>query len=440
MGIQRPKILVEAYECSPVREHAPGAVWQTVSRLSRWFELWVLVEETQYRREIEAYTVQHPELAETLHFEFIRRRRVEGFKRKRPPLPIGENLDYQIWQKEAYKRALRLDALYRFDLVHHLRSNSFRTPGFLWRLDRPFVWGPMGGTYCVPGMLTAGLELRRRIEYILKNTITAFQFRWSPTVRRAVNKAAVIFAQTSHDQHNLQRVYRKASTLLHEQAADCQEGKVHQYSEKRPLNIAWIGRCISGKAMELLLYAAARTRRSDKLCLHLVGDGPEMGRWRAIAETLGIAERCIWYGWVDQQRANEILNNSDMLAFTSLLEGTSATVIKAISLGVPVLCLKHCGMGDVVDQRCGFALPVGRPEEVISGFSGVLDLVLEDPAIIEGLSRGALQKAAGYTWDCCAESIRDAYQQCLKRVSFKQGESAIKHSDCKGSLLNSALR
>ncbi len=47
MGIQRPKILVEAYECSPVREHAPGAVWQTVSRLSRWFDLWVLVEETQ---------------------------------------------------------------------------------------------------------------------------------------------------------------------------------------------------------------------------------------------------------------------------------------------------------------------------------------------------------------------------------------------------------
>ena len=429
MGTERPKILVEAYECSPVREHAPGAVWQIVSRLSHWFELWVLVEETQYRREIEAYMSQHPELAKTLHFEYIPRRQIEGFKRKRPPLPIRETLDYQCWQREAFKRAQRLDTLYQFNLVHHLRSNSFRTPGLLWKLDRPFIWGPMGGTYCVPGVLTAGLPLRKRIEYTLKNAVNAFQFRWSPIVRQAIRKAEVIFAQTSADQNNLQRVYRKASTLLHEQAADCCQGKVHRYVEKRPLNIAWIGRCISGKAMELLLSAAARIRRPDRLRLHLVGDGPEMDRWRARAETLGLTDRCVWYGWVNHQRANEILNACDMLAFTSLLEGTSATVVKAMSLGVPILCLKHCGMGDVVDQRCGFALPVGRPEEVVSSISGVLDMILEDPAIIERLSRGALQKAACYTWDSCAAAIRDAYQRCLLGSGADQSLLATEESN-----------
>ena len=101
MNENRPKILIEAYECSPVREHAAGASWQIVSRLAKWFEVWVLSEQTQYADEIIESMQTDPVLAQSLHFHFIPRQKKEGFGRKRPPLPIREILDYTKWlQKE----------------------------------------------------------------------------------------------------------------------------------------------------------------------------------------------------------------------------------------------------------------------------------------------------------------------------------------------------
>ena len=318
-----------------------------------------------------------------MHFEYISRRQADGAGRQRPPLPIRETLEYRRWQKDAFERAQRLHATHRFDLAHHLRSNTFRTPGLLWKLDCPFIWGPMGGSSGVPSVLTQGLPLRRRIEYTIKSALNAVQFCGSPTVRRAVDKAAVIFTQTSADRQNLQRIYRKDSTLLHEQAADRAGGTVHRYDGERDLNVAWIGRCIAGKAMETLLYAAANAHQPRRLRLHLVGDGPEQARWKALAESLGLESQCVWYGWVDHTRANNILNTCDLLAFTSVFEGTPATIMKAMALGVPIVCLKLFGMGDVVDSGCGFPVPVGTPAEVVGGFTHALDAVRADPGIIE---------------------------------------------------------
>jgi glycosyltransferase involved in cell wall biosynthesis len=249
---------------------------------------------------------------------------------------------------------------------------------------------------------------------MVKNAINAFQFRFSPTVRQAVHRSAAIFAQTSADQYNLLRTYNKNAILLHEQAADLSHGTPHRFNGQRFLNIAWIGRCIAGKAMELLLRAAAQTRNPKMLNLHLIGDGPELPRWKALAQKLGIAPHCSWYGWLDQSRTNDILNSCDLLAFTSLLEGTPATVIKSLSLGVPVMCLNHCGPADVVTNTCGSLIPVGRPQDMESHMAIQLDEILVCPERIEQWSRNALRQAEKYTWEAAAEQIRQVYLDCLE--------------------------
>ena len=163
--------------------------------------------------------------------------------------------------------------------------------------------------------------------------------------------------------------------------------------------------------METLLHAAARTDAPNRLRLHLVGDGPEQARWKALARSLELESQCTWYGWVDQARASAILNSCDLLAFTSILEGTSATVMKAMGTGVPIVCLKHFGMGDVVDSGCGFPIPIGTSEEVVNGFASAFNQILCDPGIIERLSAGSLDRAKLFTWNRLANTIRDAYSQ-----------------------------
>ena len=192
------------------------------------------------------------------------------------------------------------------------------------------------------------------------------------------------------------------------------------------MNVAWIGRCIAGKAMETLLYAAANAHQPRRLRLHLVGDGPEQARWKALAESLGLESQCVWYGWVDHTRANNILNTCDLLAFTSVFEGTPATIMKAMALGVPIVCLKLFVMGDVVDSGCGFPVPVGTPAEVVGGFTHALDAVRADPGIIERLSKGAMHRASFFTWNRTADTIRNAYYQCLRGVFAERDEAPRK--------------
>ena len=42
-----------------------------------------------------------------------------------------------------YRRKIVEDE--KIDIVHHITFNEFRTPGKLYQLPVPFVWGPIGG-------------------------------------------------------------------------------------------------------------------------------------------------------------------------------------------------------------------------------------------------------------------------------------------------------
>ena len=51
------------------------------------------------------------------------------------------------------------------------------------------------------------------------------------------------------------------------------------------------------------------------------------------------------------------MQDADIALITSLRELTS-TVIESLSLGLPVVCLDHCGFSDVIDESCGIKVPV----------------------------------------------------------------------------------
>ncbi len=405
------KILIESYECSPVRSHAPGAAWQIISRLANYYELWIIVEETQYGNEVRSYLAQNPELKNNLHFTFIPRE--TNYKRKRPVLPIREVLDYRRWLKKSFKIALDLHSQVNFDIAHHLRGDSFREPGFLWKLPIPFVWGPTGGTTRVPWCMFSTLDLKGQIEHALRNIINAYQVRFSLRVRKAFQTAACIMSQTSTDQENFRKVRGVESIIVHEQASEPSIGKCRTYDGTRKLNIAWVGQCIARKAMPLLLRALSKPEIDGRVRLHIAGDGPYRPKWERMATKLGIADECIWHGWLPQDKTLDMLNTCDVLAFTSLLEATSTTVMQSLSMGVPVICFMHCGFGDVVTEDCGVPILIHNARSAIEGFASAIQTILREPQKLEIWSKGALSQAHKYSWDHLAEQVKKAYEIAL---------------------------
>ena len=77
-------------------------------------------------------------------------------------------LAFPFWQKEAYRIAKEINERERIDIVHHLNPIGFREPGYLWKLDKPFIWGPIGGAVFVNPILLKNFPLTNKIFFFKK--------------------------------------------------------------------------------------------------------------------------------------------------------------------------------------------------------------------------------------------------------------------------------
>jgi glycosyltransferase involved in cell wall biosynthesis len=121
--------------------------------------------------------------------------------------------------------------------------------------------------------------------------------------------------------------------------------------------VGYVGRLTAVKNPSLVVAVAQFVlQRIPQARFVLVGDGelrPEVER--QIAE-LGLAGRVVLAGW--QRDMQAVYAALDVLALTSLNEGTSVTAIEALAAGIPVVATAVGGMADVVAHgRTGLLVP-----------------------------------------------------------------------------------
>jgi glycosyltransferase involved in cell wall biosynthesis len=320
---QPVKVLISAYACSPKLGSEPGLGWNWVNQISEWFETWVLTDEyyaAQCRDYLAANKIEKPKL----HLVGISR-------------PGGHScrlwgyfwlhyLTQNLWQRKAYKVAKDLHAREHFDLIHHLNMIGYREPGYLWKLDgqRPYLWGPIGGHVQMPFAFVRSLDIKDRIVYGLRNALNAIQMAHLPRVRKAMRRADVLFAATRDDARAIRRIHKRESILLNDTGTKVQkeivlDGKFADCT--RPLELVWSGVFLGRKALPLGLHALARARQQNPdlgVRLTIVGDGPCKEAWKTLATGLGVADLCVWTGWLPHDQAQARIRSADAMLFTSL--------------------------------------------------------------------------------------------------------------------------
>jgi glycosyltransferase involved in cell wall biosynthesis len=138
------------------------------------------------------------------------------------------------------------------------------------------------------------------------------------------------------------------------------------------------------------------------------------GRWRALARRLGIDSACTWHGWLPKRDAIAVVAESDLFVFPSLHEANSTVVMEALACGVPVVCLDHCGMADVVTTGCGVKIPVGAVNEVVAQFAETIGRLARNPEERRRLSEGAIQRAADFSWDTKVQRMLEVYEKAIR--------------------------
>ena len=391
LGLPRLKVLVSAYACSPSRGSEYGVGWGWIEAISKYHDLWVLVG-AHCKDEVEAELLLRPELRSRIRFHYLPRTRYLWAEKFWHPAYLHTYKNQ--WQRDAYEAGKRLHERIGFDIVHQLTYVGFRVPGLLWKLDVPFVWGPIGGLEQTTWALLPALGVRGCLHYAARNLLNDLHRRLKEAPKRAFARAdGGIIAATSGIQREIRRFYGHDSVVISEIGLPpgMREAPASR-SPSEPLALLWCGNHLPGKALPFLLGALRLLPSGLDWRLVIVGAGPCTAKWQRIAQDYGVADRCDWLGQVPRQTV------AHALIITSVHDLTSTVLVEALANGLPVVCPDHCGFQDAITPECGIKVPAASKLQIVKGLRDAI-VRLNDEPVRYRLAQGALNRSWFYEWD-----------------------------------------
>lgn len=99
---------------------------------------------------------------------------------------------------------------------------------------------------------------------------------------------------------------------------------------------------------------------------------------------------------------------------SSLSEANTTVIFEAMSCGVPTMSLDHCGMHDVICERCGIKIPVHSYRQVVRDMGAQLQHLIRNPHILKSLSDGVLQCVPAFRWENRIELFNELYDKAIE--------------------------
>jgi glycosyltransferase involved in cell wall biosynthesis len=401
----RPRVLLLAHACSPARGSEEKVGWNRAVASARHFETVVICRREPFEAEIRAHEAVAGPVA-GLEWAFLGQSWPERVLAR---VPGGTWVGYNLWQRRAFRLARRLDAAAPFDLVHHVNWVSFREPGYGWRLGRPFVLGPLGGTQNTPRrfLLSGGLAMALRES--LRSVLNVVQLAAGRRLRRAARTAAPFLAANSTVQRDVRHWLGVESVRMLETGSGA-VGAPRRWADRQPgpVRLLWVGDCLNRKGAHLMIRAMQRAERErpGAVVLRVFGDGPERA---AFARLPGVEAP----GAIPHAAMQAAYAEADALVFTSLRDTSGNVVLEALGQGLPVVCLDHQGVRDIVTPACGIKVPVTTPRAAVAGLAAGILAVGSDAEVYDRMSVAAVRRARYYSWERSSEMLRRIYLAAL---------------------------
>ncbi|MFZ4759465.1 MAG: glycosyltransferase family 4 protein [Burkholderiaceae bacterium] len=405
-------VIVSAHQCAPGMgsEHAVG--WNLTSRLARRHALLLITEDNSFRPAVEQAVQGLREQGCTIEVFFVRHG--SAYDGRTNTLSIGYYLTYVLYQRRVLELARDLQKKYDILATHHLTINGFREPGYLWQLDVPFIWGPVGGLLFAPPELYGVLTPRVRMFQRIRSAITWTQFRFSRRVRnayRATQRPGSAFVAAAPDIGD--RFKQRFGGTVHwipETGSHLPVAAVRRDFDTGPLRLLWVGALIERKPLGLLLEAIAEIPdHARRISLTVVGDGDSRARHEDTAHRLGIDIRFL--GWIPHTETPQHFDAADLFVLLSVQDLTTNVVFESLARGLPVICLDHHGYASIVDDTCGIKIPIRDVERVRRDLAARLGAIAQDKRTLVSLADGATRRAAQFTWDRNSDRIGELYDR-----------------------------
>lgn len=400
-------ILASCYAVNPFKGSEDAMGWNFIKQIARFNKVFAVTRENN-QAAIELYMQQNPDtIYNNITFMYFDLPYWMRFWKKGSR---GAMLYYYMWQKGIVGYIKRKQL--HFDIVHNVNFHNDWTPSFLWKLEKPMVWGPVGHHPLIPAVYLKPYSvkyfIKDRITWLVKNLF----WNYSTALKKTVSKASHIWCMNTGVLEKLNLKESSYSVFPSVASEDFSEGT---NDKKSHLHVISAGRFVPLKGFDLTVRSFIAFLDSISLAervnckLTLVGSGPEKRLYEKIIEESGIQDNVEIIEWIERKELMKLYEKATVFMFPSH-EGAGMVVAEALSYGLPVICLDNIGPGQYITPECGFVIPHSDYSSTIFNLKEALNKLYHSNTLLLDMSTNARKRyLERFTWESRGEHLNTIY-------------------------------
>ncbi len=153
----------------------------------------------------------------------------------------------------------------------------------------------------------------------------------------------------------------------------------HEYTpnfEPRTGNtVLFVGRVTGEKQIDVLLKAISLLPAELDTKLRIVGGGDQMRNLQHLSESLGLADRVVFRGYVTEAELRAEYTAATVFAMPSIAELQSIATMEAMASGLPIVAANAMALPHLVSDGCnGFLFEPSDPADLAAKLRAVLEM------------------------------------------------------------------
>lgn len=400
-------ILASCYAVNPYKGSEDGMGWNFIRQIARFNKVIAVTRENN-KEAIELYMLQNPDVIySNITFIYFDLPYWMRFWKKGSR---GAMLYYYMWQKGiiAHVKSKKLN----FDIVHNVNFHNDWTPSFLWKLEKPMVWGPVGHHPLIPSVYLKPYSfkyfVKDRLTWLVKNLF----WNYSAGLKKTIKNANHIWCMNTGVVEKLNLSGNNYSVFP---SVASEDFTTNNNDKKSNFHVISAGRFVPLKGFDLTIRSFIMFLDSVSLSeranckLTLVGSGPERGFYEKIIAESNIEDNVEIIEWIERKELMKLYEKATVFMFPSH-EGAGMVVAEALSYGLPVICLDNIGPGQYITPECGFVVPHSDYCSTIFNLKEALNKLYLSKTLLSEMSANSRKRyIERFTWESRGEHLNTIY-------------------------------
>jgi len=407
------KILLSAYACEPNKGSEPGVGWHWAIELAKIGHKVFVITRTNNKESIKEYLNKNIDIKNIEFIYYDLPKCILWLKKK----GLSVNIYYLLWQIFIVPLVKKKHKEINFDLIHHITFGVFRHPSFLYKINTPLIFGPVGGGEYTPKSLKFSFSSKYLLKEYLRSTINYISV-YNPFLLKLYKKSLIILTKTEETKYFI-------SSRFGYKTINCLEigiSSVNDYSNQSHndmFRVLYVGRLVYWKGFDIAIKAFKLFLENNNNAEFLIiGSGSYKNKIIALSEKYNIRNNIKIIDWLPQEELKKYYSNCDVLLFPSLHDSSGNVVLEALSFGLPVICL-DCGGPAIVLGKTLNKLIINTNnttfKNITNEIANKLHWLSSDNVALLDLKKRSIERANELTWSIVVSSSYNMIHNIIQK-------------------------